>query len=54
MAMSFVQTGGCQMFNPDDGTVLKSGKWSIAAQNLSLKWNDEPSQLWTLKFLTPD
>ena len=50
----FRPDGGCQMFNPDDGTVLKSGKWSIAAQNLSLKWNDEPSQLWTLKFLTPD
>ena len=50
----FRPDGGCQMINPDDGTVLKSGKWSIAAQNLSLKWNDEPSQLWTLKFLTPD
>ena len=50
----FRADGVCDLFNPDDASILKTGKWKLNGQRLSLAWPGEKEQIMVIRFVSSD
>jgi hypothetical protein len=50
----FRADGVCALFNPDDASILKTGKWKFDGPRLLLDWSGANEQIMLIRFVSPD